>query len=82
MLASAVTGITYQVGESWLGLPEEQIELLITIHQGSYLGSFGKPIYVFLVGLGVIAMLFIGIRMTGIFRKRLSPVPESEQIND
>ncbi|MEA5579668.1 PepSY domain-containing protein [Anabaena sp. UHCC 0451] len=82
LLASAITGIAYRVGESWLGLPEEQIELLMTIHQGSYFGSFGKPIYVVLVGLGLIAMLFTGINMTGIFRKRRSPVPESEQIDD
>ncbi|QFS49706.1 PepSY-associated TM helix domain-containing protein [Nostoc sphaeroides] len=82
LLTSAVTGIAYRVGESWLGLPEEQIELLMTIHQGSYFGSFGKSIYVFLVGLGLIAMLFTGISMTGIFRKRRSPVPENEQIND
>ncbi|MBD2690792.1 PepSY domain-containing protein [Anabaena catenula] len=82
LFASAITGIAYRVGESWLGLPEEQIEFLMTIHQGSYFGSVGKPIYVLLVGLGLIAMLFTGISMTGIFRQRRSQVRESEQIDD
>ena len=82
LFASAITGIAYRVGESWLGLPEEQIELLMTIHQGSYFGSFGKPIYVLLVGLGLVAMLFTGISMTGLFHKRRSPVAKSEQIDD
>ncbi|MEA5582032.1 PepSY-associated TM helix domain-containing protein [Nodularia harveyana UHCC-0300] len=79
LLVSAITGISYSLGERWLGLPEEQIELLMTIHQGSYFGSVGKPIYVFLIGLGLIAMLFTGLSMTGIFRKRHSPAANEQQ---
>ncbi|MBF2014933.1 MAG: PepSY domain-containing protein [Rivularia sp. T60_A2020_040] len=78
LLISAITGIAYRVGGSWLGLPKEQRKLLMTIHQGSYFGDFGKPIYVLLVGLGLIAMLFTGISMTGIFRKSRSPVEDKQ----
>jgi len=77
LLVSAVTGIAYRVSRSWLGLPKEQVEFLMKIHQGSYFGDFGKPIYVLLVGLGLIGMLFTGISMTRIFPKRRSLVEDN-----
>ncbi|MDJ1179938.1 PepSY domain-containing protein [Roseofilum sp. BLCC_M91] len=67
---SAFTGIFYRIGKSWFGMSSEQAEIFMEIHQGEYFGDFGKPIYVLLVGLGLIAMLATGIKMTGIFRQR------------
>jgi len=78
LLASALTGVAYRLGESWLGLPEEQVKILMTIHQGSYFGNVGKPIYVLLVGLGLIMMLFTGIKMTRIFVQKRVPITESD----
>lgn len=77
LLVSAVTGIAYRVSRSWFGLPEEQVELLMKIHQGSYFGDVGKPIYVLLVGFGLVGMLFTGISMMRIFRKRRSLVEDN-----
>ena len=70
LTVSAVTGLLYRLGRNWFGLSGEQTRIFLIIHQGSYLGDFLKPIYVLLVGLGLIGMLVTGINMTGIFRKR------------
>ncbi|NES18564.1 MAG: PepSY domain-containing protein [Symploca sp. SIO3E6] len=70
LTVSAVTGLLYRLGRSWLGLSIDQTRIFLIIHQGSYLGNFFKPIYVLLVGLGLMGMLVTGINMTGIFRRR------------
>lgn len=70
LVISAFTGIFYRIGKSWFGMSADQAEIFMKIHQGEYLGDFGKPIYVLLVGLGLITMLITGIKMTGIFRQR------------
>lgn len=70
LILSATTGILYRLGKSWFGLSSDQAEIFMMIHQGEYFGDVGKPIYVLLVGAGLLAMLFTGIRMTGIFRRR------------
>jgi uncharacterized iron-regulated membrane protein len=70
LIVSALTGITYRIGKSWFGMSADSADIFRQIHQGEYFGDIGKPIYVFLVGLGLIAMLITGINMTGIFRRR------------
>ena len=70
LLVSAVTGITYRLGTAWFGMSNEQAAIFLRIHQGTYLGSFWRVFYVFLVGLGLVAMLFTGIKLTGIFPRR------------
>ncbi len=67
---TALTGVAYRVGRNWLGLSGNAGELLLSIHQGSFLGPHLKVFYVLLNGLGVIAMLFTGIYMTSIFRSK------------
>jgi uncharacterized iron-regulated membrane protein len=79
LIISAVTGIIYRVGKSWFGLSSEQAEIFMMIHQGEYLGDFWKSIYVFLVGLGLVAMLLTGINMTGLLRKRRNQVTSPDQ---
>ncbi|MEM3063531.1 MAG: PepSY domain-containing protein [Nitrososphaerota archaeon] len=69
---SAITGISYRLGKAWFGLSGDQVDFLLKIHQGSYLGSTFRPIYVLLVGVSLIAMLLTGIQMSGIIRKRRS----------
>lgn len=69
LAVSSITGIAYRLGRAWFGLSGEQGEILLHIHQGSYFGSFLKPIYVLLVGLGLILLLITGIQMTRIFSK-------------
>ena len=70
LLVSASTGISYRLGKAWFGLSAEQAEVFMDIHQGNYLGPALRPLYVLLVGLGLLAMLVTGIQMTGIFSRR------------
>ena len=70
LLVSAITGIGYRLGKAWFGLSNEQAAILLRLHQGSYLGDALKPVYVLLVGIGLIVLLISGIQMTGIVRKR------------
>ena len=73
LTVSAVTGVIYRLGKSWFGMSSENAAIFLRIHQGSYLGDFFKPVYVLLVGLGLIIMLITGINQTGIFRQRRHP---------
>jgi uncharacterized iron-regulated membrane protein len=68
LVISAMTGIAYRVGKAWLGLSNDQAAILLRLHQGSYLGTTLRPIYVLFVGVGLIALLITGIQMTGLFR--------------
>ena len=70
LVLSAITGIGYRVTRSYLGWTKEQAEIFMVIHQGEYLGDFLKPVYVVLLGLGLLEMLVTGINMTSLFRKR------------
>ena len=69
-LVTAITGIIYRLAQSWFGMSEDSLEILMEIHQGEYLGEQLQAIYVLLNGLGLIGMLVTGIVMTGILRKR------------
>jgi hypothetical protein len=72
LIVSALTGVAYRLGKAWFDLPNDQAAILLQIHQGSYLGEALKPLYVLLVGSGLIGLLFTGIQMAGIFRKHKS----------
>lgn len=67
---SAITGIIYRIGKSWFGMSSETAEIFMTIHQGAYLGDWFKPIYVLLVGIGLLVMLATGLEMTGLLRRK------------
>ncbi|MBW4620094.1 MAG: PepSY domain-containing protein [Cyanosarcina radialis HA8281-LM2] len=77
LTVSAITGITYRLGKSWFGLSKDRALILLQIHQGSYFGSFFRPIYVLLVGLGLVAMLITGINMISRSNKHRQKPKES-----
>ncbi|MGB3639156.1 MAG: PepSY domain-containing protein [Rivularia sp. (in: cyanobacteria)] len=72
LFVSASTGIIYRLGKEWFGLSAQQAQFFMSIHQGSYLGSSLRAIYILLIGLGLLIMLVTGIQMTGIFRSSTS----------
>jgi uncharacterized iron-regulated membrane protein len=74
LLVSATTGVAYRVGKAWLGLSNDQAAVLLRLHQGSYLGTVLRPIYVLLVGVGLVGLLVTGIKMTSLLRQ---PKPQS-----
>lgn len=69
LFLTAATGVLYRVARSWFGASPEFSELMMFIHQGTFLGGQLRVFYVLLNGLGVIAMLFTGIYMTSLFRR-------------
>ncbi len=64
-LVTAITGVAYRLGKSWLGLSRDQVHFLMVIHEGEYLGKQLEPVYVLLNGLGLLFMLGTGIVIWG-----------------
>jgi len=63
LMVSALTGIAFRLGRSWFQIPHEVSNTLLVIHQGEYLGKPLVPIYVLLVGTGLLGLLTTGITM-------------------
>ena len=76
LLASALTGVIYSIAKNWLGIPNSLTNLLIAIHQGKYLGEKLSPIYVLLVGLGLLGMSVTGLVLLN--RNRSSQVSSQQ----
>ncbi|MGF1458474.1 MAG: PepSY domain-containing protein [Leptolyngbyaceae cyanobacterium] len=60
LLVTVFTGVTYRLAKDWFGLSRDQVHVLMTIHEGEYLGSTLEPLYVLLNGLGLLWMLATG----------------------
>ncbi|MEM6837334.1 MAG: PepSY domain-containing protein [Cyanobacteria bacterium P01_C01_bin.120] len=64
LLVTVFTGVTYRLSKDWLGLSRDQVHFLMSIHEGEYLGSTFKSVYVLLNGLGLLWMLGTGSVMS------------------
>lgn len=73
---TALTGVGYRIGKTWLGLSDNFGDWMMYIHQGTYLGSQLRPVYVLLNGLGLVGMAVSGLVMTGIFRSSRHREPQ------
>jgi hypothetical protein len=60
LLVTVTTGVTYRLAKDWFGLTRDQVHLLMSIHEGEYLGPTLEPFYVLLNGLGLAWMLATG----------------------
>jgi len=67
LLLTAFSGIAYRIGRSWFGLLDNFGDFVMVIHEGKFLGNPLAPVYVLLVGVGLIAMIVTGVSM---IRKR------------
>lgn len=72
LTATVLTGILAKLGEEWFGFSENTGKLLMTIHEGRWLGQDGRPFYVLFVGLGLLALGISGLRL--LLPKRNRPV--------
>lgn len=63
LLLTALTGVTYRVGRAWFGLPDSIADGLLTIHEGRFLGNPLVPLYVLLMGLGLVGLITTGLIM-------------------
>jgi len=76
LAASAITGILFKLGEDWYHFPEGTLDILMSIHQGSWLGKTMRPFYVLFVGLGLLALGLYGLRLTKLFPRRKAPASQ------
>jgi uncharacterized iron-regulated membrane protein len=68
LAATAVTGMIYKAGQAWLGISEDTARLLMTIHEGAWLGRDLKVYYSVVLGAGLLGLGFLGLAL--LFRKR------------
>lgn len=71
LFLSALTGIAYRLGRSWFNIPGEMAGFLLSLHEGRFLGQPLVPVYVLLVGLGLIGMIFTGFSLIKWQKKNL-----------
>jgi len=63
LAATAVSGILYRAGQAWFGLSEETAHLLMTIHEGGWLGRNLKVYYSVTLGSGLLALGVFGLAL-------------------
>lgn len=61
--ATAITGVLYKAGQAWFGISEETADLLMTIHEGAWLGRSLKAYYSVVTGCGLLALGFFGLAL-------------------
>ena len=65
LIATALTGIVYGIGDRFLTLPNIVVDILIFIHKGQFLGIKLVPIYVLLMGLGTFLICLVTLIDSG-----------------
>ena len=68
-----MTGIAFKAGEDWLDFPQSTLDVLMSIHQGGWLGKAVRPFYVAAIGIGLLVLAVTGLGMTGIYKKFKKP---------
>jgi len=63
LIVTAVTGIAMQAGVKWFDMNEATFKLLMSLHQGTWLGSTLRPFYILLLGSGLIAICLTGLKL-------------------
>jgi hypothetical protein len=81
LLLSALSGVAYRIGRSWFGLSDDFGEFMMGIHEGKFLGKPLVPVYVLLMGIGLIAMIATGISMIQKRRKNSQGESKSAKLN-
>ena len=61
LTATAITGMLYKSGQAWFGLSEDSAHLLMTIHEGAWLGRGLKVYYSVVTGCGLLALGIFGL---------------------
>jgi hypothetical protein len=61
LTATAITGMLYKSGQAWFGLSEDSAHLLMTIHEGAWLGRGIKVYYSVVTGCGLLALGIFGL---------------------
>jgi PepSY-associated TM region len=78
LFLSALTGVAYSLGRNWFGIPGEIAGFLLNLHEGRFLGKPLVPVYVLLVGLGLLGMVVTGVTMIKWQRKASKSQPKKD----
>jgi len=60
---TAVTGMAYEAGQTWFDISEETADLLMSLHEGGWLGKKYKVYYVLVTGCGLLSAGFFGLAL-------------------
>jgi hypothetical protein len=63
LVLSAVTGMAYHAGAKWFEADEGTLEILMSLHQGTWLGKELRAYYILLLGTGLLALCLTGLRL-------------------
>lgn len=63
LAATAITGMLYKTGQAWFGITEETAELLMSIHEGAWLGRSLGAYYSVVMGCALLALGFLGLAL-------------------
>jgi hypothetical protein len=63
LVLSAVTGMAYHAGAKWFQMDEATLDILMSLHQGTWLGKDLRAYYILLLGTGMIALCLTGLRL-------------------
>lgn len=61
LAATAITGMLYKSGQAWFGISEDTAHLLMTIHEGAWLGRGPKVYYTVIMGCGLLVLGVFGL---------------------
>jgi hypothetical protein len=75
LLLTVTTGMGYRLLRDWAGLSRDQVHMLMVLHEGEWLSSPLKSVYVLLNGLGLLWMLGTGAGMLLQKGRRPAPTP-------
>lgn len=67
--ATAISGVLYKTGQAWFGLSEDAARVLMSIHEGAWLGRGLKVYYSVFTGCGLLAL---GLSGLALLRRRRS----------
>lgn len=73
LLVTLITGITYRIGRAWFGMSKEMGGKILSVHVGGWMGDVASPIYVLLVGGGLLSLLVTGLVL--LFKSRAKAGP-------
>ena len=62
LAVSAISGIAYRTGEA-CDMSEDTLDLLMSIHEGDWMGKDIKPFYISVLGLGVVLATVSGVML-------------------
>ena len=65
---SAATGVLFKLGGDWFGFSKPTLGVLMSLHQGTWLGPTVRPFYILFIGAGLLVLAIAGLRIAWMSR--------------